>query len=372
MIPQARQVLGQCKEGLLGLLAQRIGALAHQLGDLFFKPRLHRQCIVPAFLERAGDKTVCGIHGIVLSLRAADLVAGPLQRQALLREPLVLDALQLLDGLHRCLEPQGLKAAQHLLGHQSIRAEAAEHDAAGVVTAEDARGALIANAGAAWVATHSLAPQCPQRSSPDNNALPLLTEPRTAAPRPLVLWAINSWLPRYASPCPTCPSRSACQRDYPLASKLRQEQHRHVKSIQALRTSLWHRFQEKIDVLQQFGYLTPTAHLTEDGEWARLIRIDHSLLITELLRADAFNGADPAMLAAVMSSIAHDDDRPGAFPRVSSGLGSLLGQVRKLAVSLSPYEDPPLLRADIAAVTERWIGDPGAYLDRSLQKHHDG
>jgi len=36
----------------------------------------------------------------------------------------------------------------------------------------------------------------------------------------------------------------------------------------------------------------------EDGEWARLIRIDHSLLITELLRADAFNGADPAMLAA--------------------------------------------------------------------------
>jgi superfamily II RNA helicase len=64
------------------------------------------------------------------------------------------------------------------------------------------------------------------------------------------------------------------------------------------------------------------------------------------------------MLAAVMSSIAHDDDRPGAFPRVSSGLGSLLGQVRKLAVSLSPHEDPPLLRADIAAVTERWIGDP--------------
>ena len=59
--------------------------------------------------------------------------------------------------------------------------------------------------------------------------------------------------------CPTCPSRPACQRDYPLASRLRQEQHRHVKSIQALRTSLWHRFQEKMDVLQKFGYLTPTA-----------------------------------------------------------------------------------------------------------------
>ena len=158
--------------------------------------------------------------------------------------------------------------------------------------------------------------------------------------------------------CPACPSRAACQSDYPLASKLRQEQHRHVKSIQALRTSLWHRFQEKIDVLQQFGYLTPASRLTDDGEWARLIRIDHSLLITELLRADALNGADPAMLAAVMSSISNDDDRPGSFPRVSSGLASLLGQVRKLAASLSPHEEPPLLRADIAAVTERWIGDP--------------
>jgi len=158
--------------------------------------------------------------------------------------------------------------------------------------------------------------------------------------------------------CPTCPSRSACQKDHAHASKLRQEQQRHMKSIQALRTSLWHRFQEKIDTLQHFGYLSPSTHLTETGEWARLIRIDHSLLITELIRAEAFTGAAPALLAAVMSSIAHDDDRPGAFPRISTGLGSLLGQVRKLAESLAPYEDSPLLRADIAAVTEQWIADP--------------
>jgi superfamily II RNA helicase len=159
-------------------------------------------------------------------------------------------------------------------------------------------------------------------------------------------------------PCPTCSSRQACQKDYIVASRLRQEQQRHIKSIQALRTSLWHRFQERIEVLQKFGYLSPTSHLTDDGEWARLIRIDHSLLITELIRAEAFAGADPAVLTGVMASIAHDDDRPGAFPRVSTGLSSLLGQVRKLAESLSPYEDPPLLRADIAAVAERWVSDP--------------
>src|SRR5215831_18280012 len=159
-------------------------------------------------------------------------------------------------------------------------------------------------------------------------------------------------------PCPACPSRSACQKDHAVALKLRQELQRTTKSIQALRTSLWRRFQERIDVLQRFGYLTLTAHLTDNGEWARLIRIDHSLLITELIRAEAFTGADPAILAGVMASIAHDDDRPGAFPRISTGLSSLLWQVRKLAELLSPYEDPPLLRADVAAITEQWIGDP--------------
>ncbi len=159
-------------------------------------------------------------------------------------------------------------------------------------------------------------------------------------------------------PCPTCPSRPACNKDFAVASRLRQEQQRHTRSIQALRTSLWHRFQERVEVLQQFGYLTPQGQLTAEGEWARLIRIDHSLLITELIRAEAFMGADPALLTGVMASIAHDDDRPGAFPRISMGLSSLLGQVRKLAQNLSPYEDPPLLRADVAALTERWIAEP--------------
>ncbi len=159
-------------------------------------------------------------------------------------------------------------------------------------------------------------------------------------------------------PCPTCPSRPACQKDHAQALRLRQELHRHSKMIQALRHGLWHRFQARAEVLQEFGYLTPTCHLTKDGEWARLIRIDHSLLITELIRAEAFSGIEPQILAGVMASIAHDDDRPGSFPRMSNGLASLLSQVRQLAESLAPHEDPPLLRADVAALAERWIGDP--------------
>lgn len=159
-------------------------------------------------------------------------------------------------------------------------------------------------------------------------------------------------------PCPTCSSRAACQKDFATASRLRQEQQRHLKAIQALRTSLWHRFQERVEVLEHFGYVTPHGQLTVEGEWARLIRIDHSLLITELIRAEALSGVEPAVLTGVMASIAHDDDRPGAFPRISPGLSSLLGQVRKLAQSLSAHEEPPLLRADVAALAERWIAEP--------------
>ncbi len=159
-------------------------------------------------------------------------------------------------------------------------------------------------------------------------------------------------------PCPTCPARPACQKDHPHALKLRQENHRLTKTIHALRTELRHRFQQHVEVLQKFGYLTPTCQLTPEGDWARLIRINHSLLITELIRMGAFEGISASLLAGVLASIAHDDDRPASFPGRHPALISTLGQVRKVAHSLSAYEDPPLLRWDIAAIADLWIDEP--------------
>ncbi|MCY4613586.1 MAG: hypothetical protein OXB94_08210 [Nitrospira sp.] len=158
-------------------------------------------------------------------------------------------------------------------------------------------------------------------------------------------------------PCPTCPSRPACQKDHPQAWKLRQEEHRLTKTIHALRTELWHRFQQHVEVLQQFGYLTPTCQLTPEGDWARLIRINHSLLITELIRMGAFDGIKASLLAGVLASIAHDDDRPASFHGRHPALVTTLGQVRKVAHSLAAYEEPPLLRWDIAAIADRWIDE---------------
>ncbi len=159
-------------------------------------------------------------------------------------------------------------------------------------------------------------------------------------------------------PCPTCPAQQACRKDHPRALKLRQEDRRLTKTIHALRTELWHRFQQHVDVLQKFGYLTPTCQLTLDGDWARLIRINHSLLITELIRMGAFEGITSSLLAGVLASIAHDDDRPASFPGRHSAMASTLGQVRKIAHSLSAYEAPPLLRSDVAAIVALWIAEP--------------
>ena len=156
--------------------------------------------------------------------------------------------------------------------------------------------------------------------------------------------------------CPRCPSYAACKKDFSLASRLQLKSQQINKTIQVLRDGLWHQFQKKADVLHKFGYLTANLQLTDAGEWARLIRINHSLLITELIRMEAFTGITPELLAGIMASIAHDDDRPSSYMRLSPGLATMLAQVRQVADSLNTHELAPLLRSDVAAIAERWIG----------------
>ena len=119
--------------------------------------------------------------------------------------------------------------------------------------------------------------------------------------------------------CPSCPSHAACKKDFAVASRLRLKAQQSTKTIQALRDGLWHQFRRQSDVLHKFGYITASSQLTTDGEWARLIRINHCLLITELIRMEAFSGIAPDLLAGVMASIAHDDDRPSSYMRLTPG-----------------------------------------------------
>jgi superfamily II RNA helicase len=158
-------------------------------------------------------------------------------------------------------------------------------------------------------------------------------------------------------PCPTCPCRSTCAKEFKAANTVKLEWLHHARTVQSLRTGLWHKFQERADTLQDLGYLDHAYKLTADGEWARLIRIDYSLLITELIHAHGFVGVGPSALAGLMSCIAYENDRPASFPRISPALAGLIATARRMAESLAPYDDPPLLRADVGGLAERWVGD---------------
>jgi superfamily II RNA helicase len=158
-------------------------------------------------------------------------------------------------------------------------------------------------------------------------------------------------------PCPTCRCRPTCAKEFNEGAKVRQEWLHNQRSIQSLRTGLWHKFQERADILHELGYLDAAYKLTEDGDWARHIRIDFSLLITELIRAQALSGLKPAVLAGMMACIAYENDRPSSFPRITPALASLVAVVRRMAEALAGYDDPPLLRADVGGLAERWVGD---------------
>src|SRR2546422_11130681 len=106
--------------------------------------------------------------------------------------------------------------------------------------------------------------------------------------------------------------------------------HNH-RTVQGLRSVLFDKLQERSDNLHELGYLDAAYKLTDDGEWARHIRIDFSLLITELIRAKSFAEVKPAVLAGIMACIAYENDRPASFPRITPALAGLVAVARRMA-----------------------------------------
>src|SRR2546426_5116017 len=157
-------------------------------------------------------------------------------------------------------------------------------------------------------------------------------------------------------PCPTCPCRPTCGKEFKAANTVKQEWLHHTRTVQSLRTGIWHKVQERADILQDLGYLDPAFKLTTDGEWARLIRIDFSLLLTELIRTQALHDVTPATLAGRMGCIALGHERAGPLPRLAPAAGKLVGPARPTRGGAAPLRDPPPLRADVGGLARRWVG----------------
>lgn len=68
-------------------------------------------------------------------------------------------------------------------------------------------------------------------------------------------------------------------------------------------------FYRHVDMLKELGYLEPSGRPTYDGAWASKLRLDHPLLIAELIRSGEFRNITAIELASMIAPFVMDKDR---------------------------------------------------------------
>jgi len=108
-------------------------------------------------------------------------------------------------------------------------------------------------------------------------------------------------------PCETCPHFKDCH-----TLKNRRVQHllREIRSLGArlegLSEGLWLSFKKHLRFLKDTGFVDGEDHLTDDGEWASKLRLDHPLLIADAIRRGALDGISSDLLAGVIAPFVWD------------------------------------------------------------------
>lgn len=79
-----------------------------------------------------------------------------------------------------------------------------------------------------------------------------------------------------------------------------------VPEIERLKGGLWLSFKRHLRFLRNTGFVDSHDHLTQDGLWASKLRLDHPLLIAEVIRKGAFEGRGPEVLAGCIGPFVWD------------------------------------------------------------------
>jgi superfamily II RNA helicase len=85
--------------------------------------------------------------------------------------------------------------------------------------------------------------------------------------------------------------------------------HVNPRRADKVKRRLQHDFQRHLSVLQELGYVDEEGSPTQDGRWAARLRLDHPLLIAELIREGEFGGLNPQQLAALIAPFVLDKDK---------------------------------------------------------------
>ncbi len=85
--------------------------------------------------------------------------------------------------------------------------------------------------------------------------------------------------------------------------------HQKPRKAHQVNRRLLEQFNKHMDLLEELDYVDERGTPTHDGKWAAKLRLDHPLLIAELIRAGEFSHLDPQELAALIAPFVMDRDR---------------------------------------------------------------
>jgi ATP-dependent RNA helicase HelY len=85
--------------------------------------------------------------------------------------------------------------------------------------------------------------------------------------------------------------------------------HQNPKQAKKVHRRLLREFQEHIELLQELNYVDEEGVPSYDGRWAARLRLDHPLVIAELIRQGEFRDLSPRDLAAVIAPFVTDKDK---------------------------------------------------------------
>jgi ATP-dependent RNA helicase HelY len=113
--------------------------------------------------------------------------------------------------------------------------------------------------------------------------------------------------------------------------------HQNPKRGLKIKTRLIKEFHNHIKLLEDLGYVDGEGVPTYDGKWAAQLRIDHPLIIAELIRDGEFSGLNPSQLAAVIAPFVMDKDKQVSVTReIWSETRALWARFKRMLVKLTP------------------------------------
>lgn len=194
-----------------------------------------------------------------------------------------------------------------------------------------------------------------------------------------------------AHPCHACPERDDHARWAERWNKLKREHDQLVRRVEGRTGSIARTFDRTLDVLLTLGYLQRTdartdagtglqesgrIRVTDDGRWLRRLYAENDLLLAECLRRGAWDGLDPAGLAAVVSTVVYQsrrDDAPDPYiPGGPTGrLAAVLDETQRVWSEVDDLEEAHGIEAtgplDLGLVGAMYRWASGKNLDSVLR-----